>query len=197
MNLKRRIREILPDNPNLWTPEFAYLTAADETTLAIAFGLDFLTAFLRRMGDNPETRALPPDLLEWEYVDVSARAWGIRHYREASAAPNSDPASTLKTDKDAIGLVVFCDGNPSHSLTMRYISKSADAEKHFSAAAKKYSEESEFFKMHRISSVAWEAKYVIYPSTADRPQTQAFRDSECRWDIITLFSPLLGISDRF
>ncbi len=195
VNIKRRVPQFAPEKPALWTPVFAYITAPDETVLVISSGLDFLNALLWRMGENPQTPALSLDLPEWRYIDRSARAWGIRHYRQESAA--SDATSMLKWDKGAIGLVVFCEGNPSRSVTMRYISNSVDADKHFSTMAKEYSENSEFMKICRISSIAWEARYLIYPSTMARPQVQAFCDFECKSEIFTLFSPLLGTSDDF
>ena len=64
--------------PKPWQGQFIALLAPD--TLLCATSDAFLQKLLdRRSADASRRRALPPGLPEWNYVDVSASAWALRH----------------------------------------------------------------------------------------------------------------------
>jgi len=92
----------------------------------------FLEETLKRIGRNPDRRALPADLPEWKQVDINARVWAIRHYRKESA--ENDPSSPLRPkaaanvpDPGAIGLVFWYRPEIDKLIRVRYLSGAENA----------------------------------------------------------------------
>ena len=96
----------------------------------IATHSGYLRTLLGRMGGTPTGRALPPNLMEWKYVDTKAAAWGLRHYRRDGA--DLDPTSPFQqqgpeSDPGAIGITVAFSAGAQHTATVAYLSTGAGA----------------------------------------------------------------------
>jgi len=61
-----------------------YVVLPDRRTLITASSDAYLKQVLDRMIGAPRDRALPPDLSEWKHVDLTAKAWLLRHLPESS-----------------------------------------------------------------------------------------------------------------
>ena len=92
----------------------------------------FLEQMLGRMKrTNHEDRAFPDSLPEWEYADLKAPTWGMRHYRKEFA--DTDSSSPLRPrapanvpDSHAIGFVFGLDAKTARAY---YLSSAKDAVK--------------------------------------------------------------------
>jgi len=73
---------------DIWT---TYVAFPSPNVVVIATDHDYLHTVLTQMRRGPNTRAVPPELPEWKYVNTGAAVWGIRHYRNENA--ESDPTS--------------------------------------------------------------------------------------------------------
>jgi hypothetical protein len=92
----------------------------------------YLRDVLERMDRPGSSRALPPHLPEWGYLDPGARLWAVRHH-DAADAPN-DPSSPLNerqmmardaTDPGAVGLV-FGYHPDRRLLKVTYLTRASD-----------------------------------------------------------------------
>lgn len=106
-----------------------WLAAPHPSVYVAATSKEFLQAIIGRMRERGARRALPPELPEWQQLDTSLPAWGLRHYRRATA--DKDKMSMLNWDPNATGLVFFGGAQPSPHLALRYISASPDAGRRF------------------------------------------------------------------
>jgi hypothetical protein len=94
----------------------------------------YLGTVLSRVQKQPSTRAMPRDLPEWKYVDMTGPIWAVRHYSKDHA--RKDPSSPLRgasadsamtvPDPAAIGLV-FCGDPAARRATVWYLSAAKDA----------------------------------------------------------------------
>jgi hypothetical protein len=84
---------------------------------------ELMKLLIERMKQRGGHRAFPPEIPEWQHVDLSAPAWGIRHFRPGV----NDRLSMLRWDRNAKGLVFFGRNGPASSLVLRYVSASHDA----------------------------------------------------------------------
>jgi hypothetical protein len=112
--------------------EWTYFVAQPRPGLLIcATDQGYLEESLKRMTQEPKTRALPEDLLEWKQVDVKAPVWGLRHYSKKFAdqdysSPVGGKSAPEVADKDAVGLVFWID-QANKTARVRYLSRSRDA----------------------------------------------------------------------
>jgi hypothetical protein len=96
--------------------------------LICATNRDYLEETLKRIDKKPAARAMPADLPEWKYVDIKARVWAIRHYRQETA--KNDPSSPLHpdgSDADAVGFVFWVGADSGKVAQVRYLSDAKDA----------------------------------------------------------------------
>jgi len=110
-------------------PKLRYLAAPRPNVYVTATSHELMKVILQRMKQRSAKRALPADLPGGRYIDPSAPAWGLRHYRPETA--KKDPLSMLKWDPNAKGLIFFGGNKPSPFLGLRYVSDSADAGNRF------------------------------------------------------------------
>ncbi|MGD9126211.1 MAG: hypothetical protein PVH19_02430 [Planctomycetia bacterium] len=110
-------------------PKLRYLAAPRPNVYIATTSPGLMEVFIDRMRHRGSRRALAADLPEWQYVDTSAMAWGLRHYRPETA--KKDPLSMLKWDPNAQGLVLFGGNKPQQFIGLRYVSSSEDADKRF------------------------------------------------------------------
>lgn len=86
---------------------------------------------LDRMGKKSPTRALPPNLVEWNQVDRRASLWGLRHYSAASKPKEGthgyEKAQLLDPDGRAQGVAIAFD-EATHVIEIRFLSE-ADIER--------------------------------------------------------------------
>jgi hypothetical protein len=106
-----------------------WLAAPRPNVFVTTTSLELLKSIVERMTHRGATRALPPELPEWRYVDLEAPAWGIRHYQPAIAT--KDDSSMRKWDSNAKGLVFFGGEEPTPHLVLRYLSSSEDSAARF------------------------------------------------------------------
>lgn len=106
-----------------------WLAAPHPNVYVAATSQEFLQAIIGRMRERGARRALPPDLPEWQQLDTSLPAWGMRHYRRATA--DKDKMSMVNWDPHATGLVFFGGSQPSPFVALRYISASTDSGSRF------------------------------------------------------------------
>jgi hypothetical protein len=88
-----------------------YFAHPRPNVLVAATDLDFLTTTLTRISRPGPSRALPPDLPEWNQVNVQSAVWGVRHIQNASrterAARNAvDCGLTFSFDEKTSMIVV-------------------------------------------------------------------------------------------
>jgi len=95
----------------------------------------YLEETLKRIANKSRKRAFPTDLPEWKHVDVKARVWAIRHYREEYT--DEDPTSPLNSkdgkkqgsDNAAMGFVFWYNPDISKVVQIRYLSDAKAADK--------------------------------------------------------------------
>ncbi len=63
-----------------------FIARAGEDVLLSADNRDYLAEVLGRMAKKGDQRAFPGDLPEWKHLDLSARQWAMRHYKDADSA---------------------------------------------------------------------------------------------------------------
>jgi hypothetical protein len=122
------VEEKLEDD--LWK---IFVSMPQPNILLCATDEEFLKDVLNRMKQKAEKRALPDNLPEWEYVDLSAKYWAVRHYDKDDAL--LDPSSPLNgkemaanvPDTQAIGVVFEFDPNRSMGATVKYLSSNKEA----------------------------------------------------------------------
>lgn len=110
-------------------PRLIYVAAPQPNTCLFTTNTELMQILLERMQRPGAKRALPPELPEWRYLDLTVPAWGLRHYRPATA--EKDCLSMLNWDPKAQGLVFFGGNQPSQFLGLRYVSDSEDAGSRF------------------------------------------------------------------
>ena len=112
-----------------WT---VFVAEPSPGVLICATNQKFLEQMFERMGRKKhEDRAFPNSLPEWEYADLKAPMWGMRHYRKEFSA--TDPSSPLRPkaaanvpDPHAIGFVFRLDARTARAY---YLSGAKDAVK--------------------------------------------------------------------
>jgi hypothetical protein len=95
----------------------------------------YIEETLKRIANKPKKRAFPMDLPEWKHVDVKARVWAIRHYREEYT--DEDPTSPLNSkdgkkhgsDNAALGFVFWYNPEISKVVQIQYLSDAKAADK--------------------------------------------------------------------
>lgn len=113
---------------DVWT---SLVTMPRDDVLVVATSRAYLEELLSRRKARTGTRALPEDLPEWQWADVTAPFWALRHFRRD--APN-DTTSPFKEsnvvdgfDPAAVGVTasVRPDGR---TFVVHYLSSAANAE---------------------------------------------------------------------
>jgi hypothetical protein len=107
------------------------LTIPGPDLLVIATNRAYLEELLRRRKSRAQARALPGDLPEWQWVDVTAPYWALRHHRHD--APG-DPTSPFERrngmdafDTGALGVTAHV-GADGRTVVAHYLSLTANAE---------------------------------------------------------------------
>lgn len=92
----------------------------------------YLEEVLARMHRKQKARAFPDELPEWQYVNLKASVWAMRHYSKKFV--NADPSSPFKgpaaanvSDIGAIGFVFWFDPAKDQIARAIYLSKSKAA----------------------------------------------------------------------
>ena len=178
-------------------PDWRYLAAPRPKVYIATTNSQLIRMIIERMKTRGAKRALPSDLPEWQQFDATAPAWGIRHYRHATA--EKDKLSMLQRDPGACGLVFFGGNKPSPFLCLRYVSKSEDAGNRFLRLKADYLNIKDvklLGQMRRINANCVESRVKTNASQAD-----AIRDKEgsCTakaafYSIDALYLPFLGFA---
>jgi hypothetical protein len=79
--------------------EMIFLAHPRPNTLLIGTNRNYIREVLARIAGKKAPRALPSDLSEWKFVNLTSRVWAIRHYDRAQAA--EDPSSPFGGEKAA------------------------------------------------------------------------------------------------
>lgn len=101
-------------------PDRRWLAAPRPNVYLCATSLELLKLVIARMSQRSSPRAMPAALPEWQYVNPAWSAWGVRHYRRATA--DNSTLSMLKWDPEALGLVFFGGSDPEPYFALRYLS---------------------------------------------------------------------------
>ena len=114
---------------DVWT---FYTAIAGSDAVIVATDRAYLSEVLRRRAARGGLRALPANLTEWRWVDVTAPYWAVRHYRRDR--PNEDPTSTFVRDgaagvfdDGAIGVAAYATAD-GRTAVVRYLTRSPDGE---------------------------------------------------------------------
>jgi len=95
--------------------------------LLVANNRQYLQEVLARMVQKKPSRALPSQLPEWQFLDVNAGFWGLRHYDPTQAkldptSPFGDNETFHPKDPKAIGLIFFLDPKNEQRLMITCLS---------------------------------------------------------------------------
>ena len=119
-------RDVLESD--LWTSYIA-MPAAD--LLVVATNRPYLEELLRRRKTRTGARALPENLPEWQWVDVAAPYWALRHYRPDApkdpTSPFSRPNVVGGFDDAAVGVTAHVKSD-GRTIVAHYVSPAAVAE---------------------------------------------------------------------
>ncbi len=77
------------------------ITQPKPNILLIGADRDYLLELLKRMSDEPETRAFPKDLSVWKQFDPNSRYWAIRRYQPGNEVVDSTTLIFAYTPNDA------------------------------------------------------------------------------------------------
>jgi hypothetical protein len=109
---------------DIWT---TYVAFPQRNVVIVATNKDFLQEVLIRIRGAGKQRAFPETLPEWQYVNMKAQFWGLRHFDRTQA--KEDPTSPFggkKTanlpDEQAIGLTYQFDPNLGKKASLTYLS---------------------------------------------------------------------------
>jgi hypothetical protein len=99
--------------------------------LVIATNRAYLEELLRRRKTRAQARALPGDLPEWRWVDVTAPFWALRHYRHDApgdpTSPFAQPNELGVFDPAALGVTAY-GREDGRTVVAHYLSRAANAE---------------------------------------------------------------------
>ena len=108
-----------------------YLAHPEPNLFICATDRDTLGTVLDRRTHRAGTRALPDHLPEWRVLDVSAKCWGLRHYKRGAEPPEPlspfTGGSTGVVDLDAVGLVYAFNPGTGQAVHIKYLSENKDA----------------------------------------------------------------------
>jgi hypothetical protein len=155
------------------------------------------------MEQRGASRALPPALSEWQQLDLSSPAWGLRHYRVETM--NKDSLSMLVLDPHAKGLVFFGDNKPQPFLIMRYLSGTQDAGNRILDMQRKWLQRFPIRDEHADNLPAWEristeclesrARVNVLPNEVrGKPFTNLSVDASFFFAMDSMYLPWLGFS---
>ncbi len=110
---------------DVWT---TYVAFPSKNMVLAASNRDYIQEILARMQGKSGKRALPDNLPEWKYVDLSAPIWAIRHFDQSQqdvdpSSPFGGQKSANFPDEQAIGLVFRLDANTGTSATITHLSR--------------------------------------------------------------------------
>ncbi len=160
-------------------PDWRFLAAPRPNVYVATTNRQLMRVIIARMKRRGKNRALPADLPEWQHVDPTLPAWGVRHYHPAIA--DKDLTSMLRRDPNAQGLVFFGSNKPSPFLCLRYVSKSEDAGNRFlrlKADCFNIKDYSKLNPMQRINTDCVEDRLRI---NANLSEVQAKRSGQEQW----------------
>jgi hypothetical protein len=112
-----------------WT---IFVTLAKPDTLVFSTNRDYLREVLARVDGAKGRRALPEELPEWKYVNLSSACWGLRHYDKSQSefdptSPFGEKKTANALDDGAIGVVFNLHSGVAPLATITYLSASKDA----------------------------------------------------------------------
>ncbi len=177
--------------------DWRYVAAPRPNVYVATTNRELMRVIVERMRRPGKNRALPSDLPEWQQLDPSAPAWGIRHYRRAIA--DRDITSMAKRDDNAKGLVFFGGNKPRPFICLRYVSTSEDAGSRFLRMEAEWlpPRGSGTISMRRINADCVESRLRInVPAeelARDKDRTSLSVQTSFMW-INAMYLPLLGIS---
>lgn len=116
--------------------EWDLLLAVPRPNVVIAANnLQYMREVLERIAERKSPRALPPNLLEWQFLDPTVRFWALRHYdRDQASHDATSPLNVPKYhafaadetfstgDPQAIGIVYMLDRNNEKRIISTYLS---------------------------------------------------------------------------
>ena len=113
---------------DVWT---SYVTMPRADVLVVATNRAYLEELLRRRNGRTGKRALPEELPEWQWIDVSAPFWTLRHYRRDAQKDPTSPFSESNMvggrDPEALGVTAHVNAD-GRTVVAHYVSRAASAE---------------------------------------------------------------------
>ena len=111
-----------------WT---TYIAIPSADLLVIATNRAYIEELLRRRKTRTGLRALPEDLPEWQWVDVTAPYWALRHYRRDAANDPTSPFARRNVvngfDNAALGVTAHVNSD-GRTIVAHYLSQAGTAE---------------------------------------------------------------------
>jgi hypothetical protein len=104
---------------DIWT---SCITIPRADVLVIATNRGYLEELLRRRKTRTGVRALPEQLQEWQWIDVTAPFWALRHYRRDAPDDVLDGFDTA-----AVGVTAHVNSD-GRTIVAHYLSHAATAE---------------------------------------------------------------------
>ena len=109
----------------------SYIAVPSADVLVIATNRPYLEELLRRRKARTLPRALPENLSEWQWLDVTAPYWALRHFRRDAA---NDPTSLSGRpnvlggfDAAALGVTAYVNAD-GRTIVAHYVSPAANAD---------------------------------------------------------------------
>jgi hypothetical protein len=120
------IRVLIDQEKSAGAVETRLLAVPRPNVLLVANNRQYLVEILARMAKRKTLRAFPSRLPEWQFMDINARFWGLRHYDPTQA--KLDPTSPLEKgrtsdsgDPKAIGSLFALDTKNEQSLVIMFL----------------------------------------------------------------------------
>jgi len=186
------------DLNDLRTPtrkNLGYFAAPRPNVYVVTTSSAFLRVIIDRMKERGARRALPPSLPEWQHVDTSSPAWGLRHYRSAIAG--KDSLTMAGRDPGAEGLVFFCGNLPTQFICLRYISSSIDASDMFLQMQANWQRRDirTMVPMRRVNAECVEARVRINVSNTEaKSDRRSLSVAATTYCLPGTYLPLMGFS---
>jgi hypothetical protein len=158
---------------------------------------ELMRVVIQRMKRRGLKRALPPSLPEWQYLDTSLPAWGLRHYRRETI--QEDDLTMAKWDDEAIGLVFFGGSQPAPYVALRYLSTHEDAGDRFrqmQAHWLRIGDKARIASMRQVGKNCVEIRTRIYVPRAELANARLETISEGSTGLCMhlMYLPWLGLS---
>jgi hypothetical protein len=120
------IRVLTDQEKSAGAVETRLLAVPRPNVLLVANNRQYLVEILARMAKRKALRAFPGQLPEWQFLDINARFWGLRHYDPTQA--KLDPTSPFGKDRTsdtgdpkAIGLLFALAPKNEQSLVIMFL----------------------------------------------------------------------------